>query len=133
MAQLALETLSVMPIRDIFTTLGSCLAANGIPLLMSSLLSLCVALSLAELHRRLPSSKSVSGLILIHLLPLFVSPVLLVAIITIYLQELHQERLAQSYTLLACFGYLFHTGIAFVLVNSVFDWDDRGLPDLLYQ
>ena len=111
--------------REELSTLLVCLRATGLPLLMSSVLSLCVGVCLAELRRRLPHSRKVYFLVFVHFLPLFIPPVLLVAVLTSGLQDVHCVALAQSVILLAGFGYLFHTGIAFALVSYIFNWNDR--------
>lgn len=105
-------------------SLWVCLKTTAIPFLVSSSIILVTGASLATLETVFPNRRSVTLLILAHLLPLFMAPVLLVQV-TVKWFESFSMYWTQSIWTLAFFGYVFHTFLCYLVLTQIFGWSGR--------
>lgn len=125
MAQLASTIIMSEPSQDISAFLH-CLSGTALPFAFSSLAAVLVAVSIAILGRQTALRHWLPLVIGAHLTPLLVAPVLFANLLTTYVEsELHLITWSQSNQFLAFCGFIFHSFLAYVVLERVFLWTNR--------
>lgn len=105
---------------DILLILGNTL----VPFCFSSLVVTIVAVSLASTDfSRTPGKERLIWIA--HFGPLFFVPIVVANTITKFAEHTFGQQMRQEILLLPIFGYLFHVGLAWFILESVFHWKDR--------
>jgi hypothetical protein len=114
-----------MPYISTLRAVGWDIRWTALPFCCASAASLAVAIALVTLRHSEWRPTLARYLCLAHLAPLLCAPIILTSVITGEAEHVWGGHARDSAALLAAFGFLFHTGLAWLMLERVLDWPQR--------